>query len=255
MIEPGSAEWVKARIGCWTASRMPELMSGVVRRIYHVPGGKSATTAKDAAALAGMSASTLSKRIKDGVPGFSLTTIDEPGAAAVEYVREVAVERLTGRAFDHFVSAAMRRGLELEPEALEAYAFAKDVVLSKPGLVFHPTIPNVGATPDGGIEPDGLVDAKCPDNVVKHLLALTEPENDRAPGQEYRWQGMCQLWCMPERKWCDLSSYQPDFPPDLQIAVARITRNEEAFSAMATRVAWAEREVEKIMAQLRSKGK
>ncbi|KAK0136791.1 hypothetical protein N1851_013054 [Merluccius polli] len=65
-------------------------------------------------------------------------------------------------------TAAMKRGLQLEPEVLRAYGEVAQVNVFSCGFVVHADAPHLGASPDGRVvdptevPPFGLVEVKCP---------------------------------------------------------------------------------------------
>lgn len=173
----------------------------------------------------------------------------EPTAAYNDLIGEVAAERLTGQTATHYVTAAMQRGLDLEPEAADAYALERMVALGESRLVLHPTLERVCATPDRFVGTDGLLEIKCPSVQTKHLGTLLR--NERSVEHEYAWQVHFQLWCTG-RQWADLMSYDPRFPPAQQIAVVRIERDEAKLAELAAAVERAERDVAEILSALES---
>lgn len=162
--------------------------------------------------------------------------------AAQDYMDEVLSERLTGKASPKPVTYAMQRGTDLEPEARNNYAFEVGVQISQPEFVGHPDFESVGASPDGYIGEDGLLEIKCPESLTKHLTYL----KDKAHVKEYWWQVQCQLW-VTGRKWCDLVSYHPDFPHALQLAIARIEPDAKAFEAMKEAVMQADAQISEAL--------
>lgn len=175
------------------------------------------------------------------------TAKGEPTAGYHDLIGEVAAERLTNRASTHFVTSAMQRGLDLEPEAAEAYAFDRDVVLGPSMLVRHPKFERVCATPDRFLGDDGLLEIKCLSVQLKHLDTLRGGKKSIV--NEYRDQCLWQLWCTG-RQYCDLASYFPEFPPRLRLAVVRIERDEKRFDEFAAAIEQAERDVAAILEQL-----
>ncbi|XP_076836752.1 uncharacterized protein LOC143482301 [Brachyhypopomus gauderio] len=71
-------------------------------------------------------------------------------------------------------TADMRRGLELEPVAVEEYCQAREVNHYPCGFLTHPDAPWMGSSPDGSVydpkeQPEfGLVEIKCP-NVTSYV--------------------------------------------------------------------------------------
>jgi exodeoxyribonuclease (lambda-induced) len=130
---------------------------------------------------------------KDGSP-----TVDRSNL-----LREILAERLTGDSVRHYVSPAMEHGLEYEAEAIAAYeAHTGDFVFA-PGFYDHPLIDNFGATPDGLLVPDGLIEVKCPTTptfVAWRMAGIIPPEHEP--------QMLAQLACTG-RKWCEFVAYDP----------------------------------------------
>lgn len=125
----------------------------------------------------------------------------KPGAARVKLIKEILAERMTGSAMPHFVSDAMERGKEEEPAAREAYEAATGNLVQLVGFIAHPTIPYLGASPDGKIDGDGLVEIKNPTTAV-HLTYVL----GGAVPVEYKPQMIVQLLCT-RRRWCDFVSF------------------------------------------------
>ncbi|MEM6413167.1 MAG: lambda exonuclease family protein [Pseudomonadota bacterium] len=148
-------------------------------------------------------------------------------------IDEIAVERLIGKTFGHFVSPAMQRGTELEPQAIAAYEFTSGNVVDPAFFVLDGDI--AGCSPDGYVGDDGLVEAKCPENMAKHLNYL----HSATHAEEYRWQLQFQL-CVTKRAWVDIVSYHPEFPPHLQVAIERVEPNTEDFHQIRVRLVQAE---------------
>ncbi|KAL2085547.1 hypothetical protein ACEWY4_018867 [Coilia grayii] len=108
-------------------------------------------------------------------------------------------------------TAAMRRGLELEPEVLRSYGEVAHVNVYASGFVVHPDAPHLGASPDGRVvdptefPPFGLVEVKCP-NVqtifeATHIKAVGgKPQLKR--GHKYWTQVQGQL-AVTGLRWCD----------------------------------------------------
>jgi predicted phage-related endonuclease len=69
----------------------------------------------------------------------------------------------------------MIHGTETEPEARRAYEFFVDCDVQQVGFVPHPTINMAGASPDGLVGDDGLLELKCP-NSATHIETLLSGE-------------------------------------------------------------------------------
>lgn len=84
------------------------------------------------------------------------------GKALNETLLEILSERLTGEKTEGFTSKAMQWGIENEPYAVTAYENETGLFVMQTGLIDHPTIPMSGASPDGLVGKDGLIEIKCP---------------------------------------------------------------------------------------------
>ena len=168
-----------------------------------------------------------------------------PSASRGNLLTLLAVERLTGQCVETYQNAAMARGIELEAEARDMYAFDRAVAVEEAGFVPHPEVSRCGCSPDGLIGDDGLLEIKCPASMAKHLDAL----RSGAHAQEYRWQLQHQLY-VTGRQWVDAASYDPRFPEGLQLAVVRVERDEAAIAELAEAIRAADAEVEAMVAEL-----
>lgn len=149
-----------------------------------------------------------------------------PTAARTNYLTRLVAERLTGLATDTYVSPAMQWGIDTEKHARAAYEVVSDNSVDLCGVCLHDSIENFAASPDGTIGEDGLVELKCPTS-PKHLeyrLAGEIPEI-------YLPQCIAQLACTG-RKWVDFVSFDPRFPPRLQVFIKRLERDEKQIAAL-----------------------
>jgi putative phage-type endonuclease len=145
------------------------------------------------------------------------------GEAALrrKYRLNLVTERLTGNPVTGYQNAAMIWGTQTEPEARMALEATTGALVQEVGFIKHPTIPWVGCSPDGVIGDDGLLEIKCPESTT-HLEWL---EQNRVP-PEHIPQLQFQLW-VTERKWVSFASYDPRFPPGLQLFIVRVERDED----------------------------
>jgi len=142
------------------------------------------------------------------------------GASRKNYEAEKIAEILTGQPAASFSSAAMQWGTDHEPEARTLYEFMHDVDVMEIGFIAHPTIEGAGASPDGLVGADGMLEIKCP-NTATHIDTLL---NKKVP-QKYIYQMQFQMACC-ERKWCDYMSYDPRMPEKLDTFLTRIERDD-----------------------------
>jgi putative phage-type endonuclease len=166
------------------------------------------------------------------------------GASRANYAAQLVAERLTGTVEAGYSNAAMAWGTEKEPDARAAYAFSADVDVAEIGFVDHPTIPMAGASPDGLIGDDGMVEIKCP-GTAKHIATLIGGVIDDKYVKQMQWQMACT-----GRKWCDFVSYDPRMPVEMQLFVKRIERDDAAIAEWEAEASAFLAEVEQTVATL-----
>jgi putative phage-type endonuclease len=147
----------------------------------------------------------------------------QSGAAASRknYLAQLVAERLTGQAADSFKSGAMQHGTETEPMARMAYETETGLMVTEVAMIQHPKIEMAGASPDGLVGEDGLVEIKCP-NTSTHIATLMA---DKAPSgymAQMQWQMACT-----GRAWVDFVSFDPRMPEDMQLFIKRVPRDEK----------------------------
>jgi putative phage-type endonuclease len=162
------------------------------------------------------------------------------GASRSNLMAELICERLTGRSADRFTNAAMQHGTEQEPNARRLYEFLKDVEVQQVGFVYHPSIADSGASPDGLVGDDGLIEIKCP-NSATHIETLL---SGVVPGKyvtQMQWQMACT-----GRIYCDFVSFDPRLPAEMQVFIATVERDADF-------IAKAEGEVVAFLAEMDAK--
>jgi putative phage-type endonuclease len=141
-------------------------------------------------------------------------------ASRGNYLAQLVAERLTGQSADTFKSGAMQHGTETEPQARMVYEAETGQIVTEVAMINHPTIEMSGASPDGLVGTDGLVEIKCP-NTSTHIASLMA---DKAPSgyiPQMQWQMACT-----GRAWCDFVSFDPRMPEDMQLLIKRVPRDE-----------------------------
>lgn len=148
------------------------------------------------------------------------------GASRANYAAQLVAERLTGAPSENFVNGAMQWGLDKEPEARAAYEFRIDKRTGPAAWIAHPSLEWAGASPDGFVEDDGLVEFKCPNTAthIETLLGTGIPE-------KYRLQMQWQMACAG-RQWCDFVSYDPRLPEQMRFYQRRFDREPETIAML-----------------------
>lgn len=175
-------------------------------------------------------AARLGKVTASRVADVVATTKTGYSASREGYAIELALERITGRRQERYTNAAMQWGTETEPLARAAYEAATGNLVEECGLIDHPTIAMSGASPDGLIGPDGLLEIKCPEQKQHYEVLRTGIVPVKYMHQMY-WQMACT-----KRAWCDFVSFDPRFPEHLQLFVRRIEADEKAIAVLETEV-------------------
>jgi putative phage-type endonuclease len=166
------------------------------------------------------------------------------GASRANYAAELIAERLTGVPAEGFTSAAMQWGVDKEAEAKAAYEFLTDVEVVPASFVPHPKIAMAGASPDGLVEDDGLIECKCP-NTATHLETLL----GRSVPSKYVTQMQFQMACTG-RQWADFVSYDPRLPETMRLFVKRVNRDDKMIADLEREVAAFLAEIDQKVAEL-----
>jgi len=162
------------------------------------------------------------------------------------YRAQLIVERRTGMMVPSYENAAMKWGKETEPMARSAYNLAMGKTVEFAGFVIHPTIKMAGASPDGLVDADGLLEIKCPEMHTHYTNLITDTDKiDLA----YRYQVQWQLACTG-RKWCHWVSFDPRWPESDQLVIHRINRDNEVIVFLEREVTVFLKEVDKAIERL-----
>ena len=140
-------------------------------------------------------------------------------ASRDNYLAQLVCERLTNEKTESFINSAMQRGTDIEPLARLSYEVNQNVLVDEVGFVPHPSIIMAGASPDGLVGDDGLLEIKCP-NTATHIETLL---SQTVPGR-YNTQMQFQMACTG-REWCDFVSFDNRLPEELQLFVKRVPRD------------------------------
>jgi hypothetical protein len=200
-LEQGSELWLQARVGLVTASRAADVIA-----CYKSGPKKGQET-----------------------------------AARRDYRCELICEILTGQPYPQYVSHEMQWGRDQETFARAAYELQLDVLVETCGFVLHPRVARFGASPDGLVGDDGLIQIKCP-NTSTHLgwmLAGVVPV-EHAP------QMLAEMSCTG-RAWCDFVSFDPRLPEHLQLFVRRFARDEQFIATLEAEVVHFNAEIEDVL--------
>lgn len=188
--------------------------------------------------------------VRLGIPTASnfarmITPGGKKSAQIEKYINELVGERLTGKTKSIPQTNAMAHGTFMEPFARDYYEFSQDVEVVEVGLCLHDII-DAGASPDGLVGDDGLLEIKCPfeaDIHVEYLRAQALPD-------KYKPQVMGQLW-ITGREWCDFLSYHDE----MKSMLVRVYRDEKYIDALEQIVNEAVQEISNLTEKYRRKDK
>lgn len=187
----GSPEWLRSRIGIVSASRFKDVLTEPKSNADKEAGNLSVT--------------------------------------AETYLYELVSMILTDGALN-FSSAATDWGHENEPLARLEYSMMTDNNVVETGIFFHDNR-KAGASNDGVIDDDGMVEIKCPFNTVNHVRTVVAVDMPK----EHMPQVQGNLW-INGREWCDFISFDPRIDGDGRLFIKRIYRDETYIKNLERRV-------------------
>lgn len=165
-------------------------------------------------------------KVRLGIPTASqmsriITPGGKPSDSWKDYAYHLLAERLLERPVDTYKSAAMERGSQMEPLAVEWYEWDRDLQTKPIGFITNEAR-TVGASPDRLVGDVGLLEAKAP-MPQTHVKYLLTGEIDK----KYWPQLQCQLF-VSEREWVDILAWDSVLPR----IVIRVTRDEPYIACM-----------------------
>ena len=141
-------------------------------------------------------------------------------AARSNLSAQLVLERITKTKAESFQSPSMQWGIDQEPTAKLFYEASRDVLVESVGFVQHPSIEYAGASPDGLVGANGLVEIKCPNTATMIDIILTK----KIPTNHIT-QMQMQMACT-QRDWCDYVVFDPRMPPKAKLFIKRINRDK-----------------------------
>lgn len=168
-------------------------------------------------------------------------------ASRNNYMTQLVLETITQTRAESYTNLAMAWGTEQEPFARAAYEAKTGQMVEEVGFLPHPTISLAGASPDGLVGDDGMVEIKCPSTSTALECWLTQSQGGNPVDGKYFAQMQWQMRCA-DRSWCDYVVFDPRMPAKAQLFVTRVERDEEWLKN-------AEEEVTKFLAEMQDKVK
>ena len=152
------------------------------------------------------------------------------GASRATYMSQLLVERLTGTPTEFYANAAMQWGTDTEPQARAAYEFKTGNAVIEEGFILHPNIEMSGASPDGMVCDEGMLEIKCP-NTATHIATLLAEKAPSKYMNQMQWQMACA-----GRQWCDFVSFDPRLPENNDFFCVRVDRDDERIEELEAEV-------------------
>jgi putative phage-type endonuclease len=168
-------------------------------------------------------------------------------ASRTNYMTQLVLERITKTKAESYSNAAMQWGVEQEPFARAAYEAHTGQMVEEVGFMPHPEIDDAGASPDGLVGDDGMVEIKCPSSSTALEVWLTHSQGGNPVDAKYFAQMQWQMRCA-DRSWCDYVVFDPRMPAKAQLFISRVERDADWLKA-------AEEEVLKFLSEVDAKVK
>lgn len=208
-LEQRSDEWRDVRRGMVTASVVGQLVSS--RTLGAIEFGCPACTApiqEPCRSLRGGAPIKTLHPERAAVAAEANVRVIEPASSPESRALTalLAAERITGWTEETPISAAMWRGIDDEPRAVEKYSERHAPVTLAGFMVRDDWGFQIGYSPDGLVGDDGLIEVKsrAPKKHLQTILA------DAVPAEN-----MAQIQCgllVSGREWCDYISYCGGMP-------------------------------------------
>lgn len=169
-----------------------------------------------------------------------LATVRYGEAAAYRnYKTELAIERITGKSPERYVTRQMEYGTDTEPVARLMYQLVTGNMVKKSGIYVIEG-KNACASLDGEVGDDGVIEIKCRE-LANHVESLAL---GKVPDMYYK-QIQFQLW-VTHRQWGDYVSYCDEMPNNAQLFIQRVERDEAMIADIIERYEQMERDIELI---------
>lgn len=229
--EQGSEQWHMARAGVITASIFGESISktgGLTdQQAAYVAAVQRGCTEGQAMLEAGYKAKPKADGITRALAGLP---IGEPSGASNKHAARVAIEQISKKPYGDIDREffATERGHKEEFFARTIYETRFKVIVDEAGLALT-SDRLFGYSTDGFVGTDGLIEVKCPLDLLKVLNIIQTGDVS-----EYIHQIQGGMW-ITGRKWCDFLMPVPDLAAlnnGNELYVKRIYRDDDFIDAM-----------------------
>lgn len=146
------------------------------------------------------------------------------GQTGESYVMEKVTEAL-GVDLNEVSTYAMQYGIDMEPQAKAYYEQSFNCSITDVGFIVASWCSESGASPDGIINGEKLIEIKCPFNPVHHTqnLLIKSADDLKKLRPEYYWQVQHQMAVTGYQK-CDFVSFCPAFISEINGKFSGINR-------------------------------
>lgn len=172
------------------------------------------------------------------------TKAGKPTSKRKNYIAEKTLERITGAPMEHYRSPAMQWGTEQEADARMVFEIGTGRAVREVGFIDHPTLPMCGASPDGLIGDDTIIEIKCPMSAT-HIAFVRTGVIDPQYYAQMQWvmgcTGRAQAWFI---------SYDPRCGPGLEVEYKLFKRDEKFLASAREEVIAAEEEIKEQVEEL-----
>ena len=138
-----------------------------------------------------------------------------------DYINTLAAARVSGVDEESFTSKSIQKGIEQEAESRLVYEMVNEVFVDEVGFCLS-GCGRFGASPDGLVGKDGMVELKNP----KGKTSVKYLRKGRLPSTYFQ-QVQSQMY-VTKRKWCDFVSYYPGLP----LLIVRVKPNRVFYAAL-----------------------
>ena len=142
------------------------------------------------------------------------------------------------------ITGPMQWGIDQEPEAVSAYEAGVSVLVHTCMFAAHPDYERSGASPDGLVGEDGMIEVKCPEPHT-HMDYILIGKVPRKYQPQMQWGMACA-----EREWCDFISYDPRMPVNCRLFVARLMRDDEYIALVNAQIESATANIDMLVTKL-----
>ncbi len=162
------------------------------------------------------------------ITASKMSEVKSSGAGRLTYMRKLIGEKLTGKPAKGYSGKWTEYGHEYEPQALACHELEQGLTIRRVGFVEFSS--DLGFSPDGLIDDDGMVEAKCRSPHVQ-----IETIECGKPPPDVKWQIQFSLWGLG-LNWCDYVSFSPFMKTSARYWYKKVPRDPIVITEIRTAV-------------------